>query len=83
METVRVSASDFKRNSGALLNKVRNSHTRVVIAKRGIEVAVLTSLSTKSSNIDLAAYRGSMPGLAKEVGNVRDALETEFSSRIP
>jgi len=65
MKTIKVSSTDFKRNSGKLLDEVRFNNLRILVTKSGEEYAELRAIKKKKSLEEiektLKKYAGAIP----------------------
>lgn len=81
METIRISATNFKRHSGALLDRVKHTPLRVVVKKRGEDFAILEGIK-KTPKKEITSYRGKFKGIGKYSLTVKNILNKEISQRL-
>ncbi len=83
METV--TATELKRNTSDILNKVVYAGRDVLIKRHGVVVAKVVAVK-RNDDIEvkgrLKKYKGAVPGLAREVKGVRKGLNKDTEKRL-
>lgn len=80
-----ITATQLKRDTANVINKVIYTGQDVTIERYGVVVARITPASRpegdSASNL-LKKYRGSIPGLNKQVRSVRKTLAADLDQRL-
>ncbi len=80
-----VTATELKRNTSDILNKVAYSGKDVLIKRHGVAVAKVVAVKESdgvSVKDRLEKYKGMVPGLAREVKGVRKELNRNMEKKL-
>ena len=81
MDTLYVSATELKRQTGELLDRVKYGNTRLIITKANVEYAVIVKISPPEK-ADLSVYKGMFTNLSSHSTRLRHKLNNSLNSRI-
>jgi prevent-host-death family protein len=81
MNLLRVTATELKRHTGSLLDRVKYGNTRIIVEKGGVEFVVIDP-APPYKKASLEKYRGAFKNLEKNTSKVRKELNLELNKKI-